>query len=158
MRAIVQDTFGGIEVLRPADVPEPAPLPTEVVVLVKAIGINPVETYIRAGRFPFAGQPPIILGWDISGIVESVVPGTNRFAPGDEVFGMPLFPRAAEAYAELVAAPSRQLARKTDGMAMPDRRCRREGGRPGAGPGCGRRGRPSGRADRQGQGRLCDRH
>jgi NADPH:quinone reductase-like Zn-dependent oxidoreductase len=112
MRAIVQDTFGGPEVLRLADVPEPAALPTEAVVLVKAIGINPVETYIRAGRFPFAGQPPVILGWDISGIVESVVPGVNRFAPGDEVFGMPLFPRAAKAYAERVAAPSRQLARK----------------------------------------------
>jgi NADPH:quinone reductase-like Zn-dependent oxidoreductase len=112
MRAIIQDTFGGPEVLRLADVPEPAPLPTEVVVRVKAIGINPVETYIRAGRFPFAGQPPVILGWDISGVVESVVPGVNRFAPGDEVFGMPLFPRAAKAYAELVAAPSRQLARK----------------------------------------------
>jgi len=69
MRAIVQDTFGGPEVLRLADVPDPAPLPTEVVVLVKAIGINPAEAYIRAGRFPFAGQPPIILGWDISGIV-----------------------------------------------------------------------------------------
>jgi NADPH:quinone reductase-like Zn-dependent oxidoreductase len=112
MRAIIQDTFGGPEVLRLADVPEPAPLPTEVIVRVKAIGINPVETYIRAGRFPFAGQPPVILGWDISGIVEAVVPGVNRFAPGDEVFGMPLFPRAAKAYAELVAAPSRQLARK----------------------------------------------
>jgi NADPH:quinone reductase-like Zn-dependent oxidoreductase len=112
MRAIVQDTFGGPEVLRLADVAEPAPLPTEAVVLVKAIGINPVETYIRAGRFPFAGQPPIILGWDISGVVESVVPGVNRFAPGDEVFGMPLFPRAAKAYAERVAAPSRQLALK----------------------------------------------
>jgi NADPH:quinone reductase-like Zn-dependent oxidoreductase len=112
MRAIVQDAFGGPEVLRLADVPEPAALPTEAVVLVKAIGINPVETYIRAGRFPFAGQPPVILGWDISGVVESVVPGVNRFAPGDEVFGMPLFPRAAKAYAERVAAPCRQLARK----------------------------------------------
>jgi NADPH:quinone reductase-like Zn-dependent oxidoreductase len=61
---------------------------------------------------PEMSQPPVILGWDISGIVESVVPGTNRFAPGEEVFGMPLFPRAAKAYAELVAAPSRQLARK----------------------------------------------
>lgn len=112
MRAIVQDTFGGPEVLRLAEIPDPAPLPTEVVVQVKAIGINPVETYVRAGRFPFVGQPPVILGWDISGVVESAVPGTNRFAPGDEVFGMPLFPRAAKAYAERVAAPSRQLARK----------------------------------------------
>jgi NADPH:quinone reductase-like Zn-dependent oxidoreductase len=112
MRAIIQDTFGGPEVLRVAEVPDPAPLPTEVVVGVKAIGVNPVETYIRAGRFPFAGQPPIILGWDISGVVETVVPGVNRFAVGDEVFGMPLFPRAAKAYAERVAAPSRQLVRK----------------------------------------------
>lgn len=112
MHAIIQDTFGGPEVFRLADVPEPAPLPTEVVVRAKAIGVNPVETYVRAGRFPFAGQPPIILGWDVAGVVESVVPGTNRFAVGDEVFGMPLFPRAAKAYAELVAAPARQLARK----------------------------------------------
>jgi NADPH:quinone reductase-like Zn-dependent oxidoreductase len=120
MRAIVQDTFGGPEVLRLADIPDPAPLPTEVVVQVKAIAINPVETYVRAGRFPFVGQPPIILGWDISGIVESVVPGANRFAPGDEVFGMPLFPRAAKAYAERVAAPSRQLARKPAALGHPE--------------------------------------
>lgn len=112
MRAIVLDSFGGPEVLRLADVPDPAPLPTEVVVLVKAVGVNPVERYIRSGRFPFAGQPPVILGWDISGVVESVVPGVTRFVPGDEVFGMPLFPRAAKAYAERVAAPSRQLAHK----------------------------------------------
>ena len=112
MRAIVLDSFGGPEVLRLADVPDPAPLPTEVVVLVKAIGVNPVERYIRSGRFPFAGQPPVILGWDISGVVESVVPGVTRFAPGDEVFGMPLFPRPARAYAERVAAPARQLAYK----------------------------------------------
>jgi NADPH:quinone reductase-like Zn-dependent oxidoreductase len=79
---------------------------------VKAVGINPVEVYIRSGQFPLIGQPPFILGWDISGVVESVVPGTNRFAVGDEVFGMPLFPRPANAYAEQVAAPSRQLGRK----------------------------------------------
>ena len=112
MRAIVLDTFGGPEVLRVADVPDPAPLPTEAVVLVRAVGVNPVEGYIRSGRFPFAGQPPVIPGWDISGVVESVVPGVTRFRPGDEVFGMPLFPRAAKAYAERVAAPCRQLARK----------------------------------------------
>jgi NADPH:quinone reductase-like Zn-dependent oxidoreductase len=112
MRAIIQRSFGGPDVLRVEEVPDPSPLPTEVVVGVKAVGINPIEDFIRAGRFPLLGQPPFILGWDISGVVESVVPGTNRFAVGDEVFGMPLFPRAANAYAERVAAPSRQLARK----------------------------------------------
>jgi NADPH:quinone reductase-like Zn-dependent oxidoreductase len=112
MRAVVQTEFGGPEVLKIADVPAPAPLPTELVVRVKAAGINPVEAYIRAGAFPLLGQPPFILGWDISGLVESVVPGTNHFAVGDEVYGMPLFPRAGKAYAELVASPARQLARK----------------------------------------------
>lgn len=53
-----------------------------------------------------------MLGWDISGVVEEVVFGVRRFRPGDEVYGMPSFPRAANAYAEFVAAPSRQLASK----------------------------------------------
>jgi NADPH:quinone reductase-like Zn-dependent oxidoreductase len=112
MRAVRQDVFGGPLVLKIAEVPSPTPLPTEVVVRVHAVGINPVEEFIRSGRFPLIGPPPFILGWDISGVVETAVPGTNRFAVGDEVFGMPLFPRAASAYAEQVAAPSRQLARK----------------------------------------------
>jgi NADPH:quinone reductase-like Zn-dependent oxidoreductase len=116
MRAIRQDVFGGPEVLQLVEVAAPDPLPTEVLVRVKAAGINPVEEFIRSGRFPLLGQPPFILGWDISGVVESVVPGVNRFAVGDEVFGMPLFPRAGNAYAELVAAPSRQLARKPAGL------------------------------------------
>jgi NADPH:quinone reductase-like Zn-dependent oxidoreductase len=105
-------TFGGPKVLQIKDVPSPSVLPTGLVVRVKAVGINPVEVYIRSGRFPPVGQPPFILGWDISGVVESVVPGTNRFAVGDEVFGIPLFPRPANAYAEQVATPSRQLSRK----------------------------------------------
>ncbi len=77
-----------------------------------ASGVNQIDGIIRAGVFPLIGQPPFILGWDVSGVVEEVVPGTSRFAPGDEVFGMPFFPRPANAYAEYIAAPSRQLARK----------------------------------------------
>jgi NADPH:quinone reductase-like Zn-dependent oxidoreductase len=71
-----------------------------------------VRSYSTRGGTTLLGQPPFILGWDISGVVEEVVPGVNRFQVGDEVYGMPLFPRAASAYAEFVAAPSRQLARK----------------------------------------------
>nr|WP_230420076.1 NADP-dependent oxidoreductase [Catenulispora pinistramenti] len=55
---------------------------------------------------------PFTLGWDISGVVEEDVPGVTRFEVGDEVYGMPFFPRAANGYAEYVAVPSRQLARK----------------------------------------------
>ncbi|HEY0986450.1 MAG TPA: NADP-dependent oxidoreductase [Kofleriaceae bacterium] len=112
MRAIVQRSFGAPEVLEVTEVDRPTPLPSEIVVRVQAIGLNPVEAIVRAGVFPLIGQPPFILGWDVSGVVEEVVPGVNRFRRGDEVFGMPFFPRAANAYAEYVAAPSRQFARK----------------------------------------------
>lgn len=111
MRAITQRTLGSPEVLTVVEVPEPRPLPTEVLVRVKAIGLNPLEARLRAGEFPLLGQPPFTLGWDISGVVEQT-PGTWRFRPGDEVFGMPLFPRAANAYAEVVSAPALHLARK----------------------------------------------
>lgn len=111
MRAAVIQSFGGPEVFEIKEVDQPTPLPTEVVVRVRAIGTNPVEAYIRSGAFPLV-KPPAILGWDISGVVDRVVPGVTRFVVGDEVFGMPLFPRSAGAYAEYVAAPSRQLVRK----------------------------------------------
>ncbi|GHG96342.1 NADP-dependent oxidoreductase [Streptomyces rubradiris] len=111
MRVITQQVLGGPEVLTIVDAPEPRPLPTEVLVRVKAIGLNPLEARLRAGEFPLIGRPPFILGWDISGVVEES-PRTWRFRPGDEVFGMPLFPRAASAYAEVVSVPALHLARK----------------------------------------------
>ncbi|MFH8612927.1 NADP-dependent oxidoreductase [Streptomyces sp. NPDC018029] len=111
MRVITQQTLGGPEVLTVVDAPAPRPLPTEVLVRVKAIGLNPLEARLRAGEFPLIGRPPFILGWDISGVVDQA-PQTWRFRPGDEVFGMPLFPRAASGYAEVVSAPALHLARK----------------------------------------------
>ncbi|WP_031033804.1 NADP-dependent oxidoreductase [Streptomyces sp. NRRL F-5650] len=110
MRVITQHTLGGPEVLTVVEAPEPRPLPTEVLVRVRAIGLNPLEARLRAGEFPLLGRPPFILGWDMSGVVQQAQ--TGRFRPGDEVFGMPLFPRAANAYAEVVSAPALHLARK----------------------------------------------
>jgi NADPH:quinone reductase-like Zn-dependent oxidoreductase len=112
MRAVTQQAFGGPEVLEISEVPTPTAIPTEVLVRTRAVGLNPVEGIVRAGIFALLGQPPFILGWDVAGVVEAAVPGTNRFQAGDEVFGMPFFPRPAGAYAEFVAAPARQLARK----------------------------------------------
>jgi hypothetical protein len=54
MRAVVQRVFGDPEVLKVVDVPAPSPLPTEIVVRVNAASINPIDAFIRAGRFPQA--------------------------------------------------------------------------------------------------------
>ena len=114
MRAVIQNSFGGPEVLELASVPRPEPLPTEVLVRVHAAGINPVDwkTCAGTGMAGVLGEPPFILGWDVSGVVEEVGFGVTTLRPGDEVYGMPWFPRAAGAYAEYVTAPSRQFARK----------------------------------------------
>ena len=120
MRAITQQEFGGPEVLGLVEVPRPELRPTEVLVRVAAIGVNPVEGMIRAGRFPLLGEPPFILGWEVSGVVEAASPGPARFALGEEVYGLAMFPRAAGAYAEYVAAPSRHFARKPAGLSHPE--------------------------------------
>ncbi|OON77991.1 NADP-dependent oxidoreductase [Streptomyces tsukubensis] len=114
MRAITVHGFGGPEVLEVERVPRPEPLPTEVLVRVRAAGINPVDLKTRAGGGMAAvlGDPPFIPGWDVSGVVEEAGRGVTVLQPGDEVFGMPWFPRAAGAYAEYVTAPARQFARK----------------------------------------------
>ena len=111
MRAVALDAFGGPEVLRLVEVERPRPIGTEVLVRVSAAGVNPVDWVTRAGH-GLLHSLPMTLGWDLSGTVEEVGLGVTRFAPGDEVFGMPWFPRQAGAYAEYVTAPSRQLARK----------------------------------------------
>lgn len=117
MRAITQRNFGGPEVLELVEnVPRPTPGPTQVLVRVKATSVNPVELFVRSGAFPLLGEPPFVLGWDVSGVVEQVDPGVHRFRVGDEVYGMPYFPAAAAANAEYLVAPARQLARKPAGI------------------------------------------
>ncbi|MFF8768701.1 NADP-dependent oxidoreductase [Kitasatospora sp. NPDC015120] len=111
MRAVTQKSFGGPEVLELVEIERPAPRGGEVLVRVHASGVNPVDAAVRSGAFPLLGEPPFGVGWDISGVVEQAGPGA-RFTAGDEVFGMPFFPRAATGYAEYVAVPSRQVARK----------------------------------------------
>jgi NADPH:quinone reductase-like Zn-dependent oxidoreductase len=116
MRAITQQEFGDPSVLRLVDVPIPEPAASEVLVRVAAIGINPVESFVRSGAFPLLGEPPFILGWEVSGVVEDARPVGGRFAAGDEVYGMVAFPRAGSAYAEYVTGASRHFARKPAGL------------------------------------------
>jgi NADPH:quinone reductase-like Zn-dependent oxidoreductase len=113
MRAIVQHEWGGEEQLQYATAPRPEPLPTEILVRVEAAGVNPVDFYTREGlAYMSALSLPFIPGWDVAGVVEAVGYGVTRFRPGDEVFGMPWFPRQAGAYAEYVTAPARHFAPK----------------------------------------------
>lgn len=113
MRAVQQDRWGGPEELRLVELVRPEPLPTEVLVRVVAAGVNPVDVFTREGRaYQRALSLPFVPGWDVAGVVEEVGYGVTRFRRGDEVFGMPWFPREAGAYAEYVTAPARHLAHK----------------------------------------------
>jgi NADPH:quinone reductase-like Zn-dependent oxidoreductase len=85
-----------------------------VLVRVRAAGVNPTDWKHRATG-GFLGEPPFVLGWDVSGVVEAVGIGVAAFAPGDEVFGMLPYPFGHGSHAEYVIAPVRALARKPAG-------------------------------------------
>jgi NADPH:quinone reductase-like Zn-dependent oxidoreductase len=120
MKAIQITEFGGPEVLALVDVPRPTPIATEVLVEVRAAGLNPVDWKTREGSgvSASAGPPPFVPGWDVAGVVSEVGYGVTLFEPGERVFGMPWFPRAAGAYSEYVAAPSRQFARIPESLSF----------------------------------------
>jgi len=85
MKAIVVHKFGGPEVLKVDEVPTPKPGKKEVLIKIHAAGVNPVDTYIRAGHFG-EFKVPFVPGIDGAGIIESVGDGVTRFKKGDRVF------------------------------------------------------------------------
>ena len=85
MNAIRVHQFGEPDVLKLEEVPDPTPGPAQVVVRIKAVGVNPVETYIRAGRYG-PRQFPFTPGIDGAGVIESVGPGVKRWKKGDRVY------------------------------------------------------------------------
>jgi len=115
MKAIILKGFGGVENLVEADITVPVVSDNEVLVKIKAIGINPVDIKTRSGK-ALAGRlkdfKPLILGWDISGTIIETGKSVSTFKKGDEVFGMVNFPGHGMAYAEYVAAPEAHLALK----------------------------------------------
>lgn len=115
MRAMVIEQFGGRDQLHLADVPPPVPGKREVLIRVHAAGVNPVDGKIRDGllRARMPHQFPIILGWDVAGVIESAGPGARRFAPGDAVFAYARKPIIKDGtYAEFVVVPETSVARK----------------------------------------------
>jgi NADPH:quinone reductase-like Zn-dependent oxidoreductase len=107
MKAIVVHEFGGPEVLKYEDAPRPQPKENEILVRVIAAGVNPVDTYVRSGKF---GTPtlPVIPGRDIAGIVEELGPGVTKFKKGDAVYGNV----NNGGYAEYAVATEKNIAAK----------------------------------------------
>ncbi len=113
MKAVRIHRYGGPEVLAFEDAPCPEPAAGEVLVRVRAAAINPVDWKVRDGylkeHIPY--KLPLILGWDVSGVVERVGAGVSGFSAGDEVFSRPDIARDG-AYAELIAIKSTEVAKK----------------------------------------------
>ncbi len=115
MKAIVITEFGGVEKLQMTDIPKPYIMKDEVLVEVRAISINPVDTRTRSGiamATYLQHHKPLILGWDIAGIVAEVGESVTQFKKGDAVFGMVNFLGHGKGYAEFVASPAHHLTLK----------------------------------------------
>jgi NADPH:quinone reductase-like Zn-dependent oxidoreductase len=107
--------YGGPEVLRLAERPDPSPAPDEVVVRIRATDVNPTDVTLRAGRHAMAARldPPFVPGWDLAGEVTAVGSEVSGYAPGDRVVGMIPFGRIGGrvgAYAQAAAVDPAWLA------------------------------------------------
>src|ERR1700719_2702394 len=116
MRAIRIHHYGGPEVLRYEETPRPEPQAGEVLVRVHAAGVNPVDWKVREGHMKdfWPHKFPLILGWDLSGVVEELGPGpaaAGRFKIGDEVYSLP-DPTRNGAYADYIVVREPELALK----------------------------------------------
>ncbi|WAL67343.1 zinc-dependent alcohol dehydrogenase family protein [Amycolatopsis cynarae] len=118
MRAIVLEEFGAPLKLREIGTPEPGP--GQVLVRVKASGVNPLDVKIKAGRAAHARtELPAVPGLDLAGVVERVGEDVTGFAPGDEVYGLTGGVGALQgSLAEAAAVDARLLARKPKSLSF----------------------------------------
>ncbi|MDY0944808.1 NADP-dependent oxidoreductase [Frigoribacterium sp. CFBP9039] len=114
MKAVRFENYGDIDELRVVEIAKPQAGPGQVVVAVKAAGLNPGEAAIRAGLLHdvFPAAFPSGQGTDFAGIVDEVGEGVHEWSPGDEVAGW----ATRSSHAEFVVVPSDQLVRKPDGI------------------------------------------
>ncbi len=113
VRAVLIERIGGPEVLTMTELPRPEPGPGELLVRVMAAGTNPVDAKLRRYGGGRRVVPPVVLGYDASGVVEAVGPGVTRFAPGDEVYYMlEVYGKRMGTYAEYNVVPEEMVAPK----------------------------------------------
>lgn len=113
MKAIRIHKYGGPEVLEYEQAPRPQPQAGEILIRVHAAGVNSIDWKVRAGYMKdfISHKFPLILGWDVSGVVEEVGAKVSRFQKGDEVCGR-LDPTRDGAYAEYAVARESEIALK----------------------------------------------
>lgn len=111
MNAVLIRSFGGPEVLEPADVPRPEPHDGELLIQVHAAAVNPVDYKIRSGHFARQEtELPTVLGRDVSGTVIAVGHGATGFKPGDDVYAF--LGAHSGGYAEFAIAKETEAAHK----------------------------------------------
>ena len=86
MKAIVVHQFGGLEVLKLEEVPTPKPAAGQVLVRIRAAGVNPYDTYMRAGTYAVKPPLPYTPGSDGAGVVEAIGDGVTKVKAGDRVY------------------------------------------------------------------------
>jgi NADPH:quinone reductase-like Zn-dependent oxidoreductase len=113
MKAIVVHQYGGPEVLKFEDYPDPAPGPGEVLVRIAATSVNPIDYKRRAGLIKdfYPMTCPGLIGVDLTGTVTKLGPGVEGFSVGDQVFAM-----ADNTYAELCVVKAAVLAKVPKGL------------------------------------------
>ena len=110
MKAIQVHAFGGPEVMRLEQVENPIPGAGEVVIEVRAAGVNPADTYLRAGQYAFEPPLPYTPGGDAGGVISAVGPGVDRFKVGDPVVtGIALSMDMTGCYAEKVKRKAKDV-------------------------------------------------
>ena len=105
MKAVFVEQPGGVENLKFGDLPKPSPGPGEALVKIAASGVNYIDIYFRKGVYP--ATPPIVLGSEGAGSVESVGPDVKNVAVGDRV----AYAMARGSYAEYAVVPAWQLVK-----------------------------------------------
>lgn len=117
MQAVVLTGYGGVERLEPREVTRPAPGPGQLLVRVRAAGVNPIDWKIRQGRLRLLlpARFPLVLGYDVAGEVAAVGPEVADFAPGDAVFAM-LDGRHGGGYAEYAVTGQATAAAKPEAL------------------------------------------
>lgn len=117
MKAVRIHSYGGSDVLSYEDAPRPAPGDDEVLIRVHATSVNPFDCAVRAGYMAsyFNHTLPLILGTDVSGVVEEVGRGVTTFKPGDNVYARAGVVKDG-AYAQYVVVPATDLAAKPQSL------------------------------------------